>query len=189
MDVKKEITVAFISAAVGSIITLIVTGWTESRDRLNEARFQSLISESKEQTLALVKEQMLAAAEQKKEFEILLNTSEPRIVEVTKYAETAKQIVKGLESKSNISDEDLKRIFAPTIQSEIQQQVKNRPAVALSNCSWYPITTHQSFQCPDRKIATGVCLTNKGQGCPGGTATGEDSTWVTAGGIMCCDAK
>ena len=56
-----------------------------------------------------------------------------------------------------------------------------------TTCAWTAINTHGAFKCPARQFVAGVCLTNKDKGCPNGTATGSDSTWVTAGAVFCCN--
>ena len=59
-------------------------------------------------------------------------------------------------------------------------------SIKQHSCSWHAIKTHYVYICPDGYYVAGVCLTNAFDGCPDGSPTGEETTWVTAGAVYCC---
>jgi hypothetical protein len=87
-------------------------------------------------------------------------------------------------------------IFIPHINaygdkqiSQLEQQVEiNSKQYSRDPCYWQSIPTHEMGLCPKGDYIAGICLTNRDRGCRPQTM-GQDSTWVTAGGIYCCPAR
>ena len=106
------------------------------------------------------------------------------------YEEAAGNLVNSYQQNAGIKPGQLSEIVNPSVKLEVSKSINSILLDSkLSNCTWHPIKTHGSFVCADGKIANGVCLTNKSEGCPSGVPTGTDDTWVTAGAVQCCTVE
>jgi len=180
---KKEFVIAFIGAAAGSVLTLLIGGW----NNLTEAKFKLLLDEVKDHTLDLNKESLVDSAGAQREYEIIINNMRTSYDELSIYKSSAKTLMSELQTNSGVDPIQLEAIVSPSVKTEVQNSLNQMVLTPnVKNCAWHPVRTHQSYACQGGKVAIGVCFTNKDLGCPGGTATGKDGTWVSAGAVQCC---
>ncbi len=55
------------------------------------------------------------------------------------------------------------------------------------HCFWIRLETHWMAACPDGYHVDGMALTNASAGCWEAGCQGGQSSWVTAGGFLCCN--
>jgi hypothetical protein len=55
------------------------------------------------------------------------------------------------------------------------------------HCFWMRLETHWMAACPDGYHVDGMALTNASAGCWEAGCQGGQSSWVTAGGFLCCN--
>ncbi len=55
------------------------------------------------------------------------------------------------------------------------------------HCFWIRLETHWMASCPDGYHVDGMALTNASAGCWEAGCQGGQSSWVTAGGFLCCN--
>lgn len=90
--------------------------------------------------------------------------------------------VAALSKKYDALKNDLLNGSLPVARANRADKISN----LKSNCIWHPITTHNSFICPEREFVAGLCFTNRDAGCPNGIPAGNENMWAVAGAILCC---
>ena len=181
INYKKEIVIGFIGAVIGALVAMFFDGWSDNRETLTEAKMQNIIVQSKTETLNMVQDLLLQVGEQRASLDAIKSRALEDSEYFTQKRSEIQNVLDGLTSKTNLTTEDIIRVFQPSINSEIEENVKNLFDDSRMIPSGAIILIARNTNCPggSSAIAKSAIQVSRGDGNlhKKSSSVSEDTSW------------